>query len=290
MEIAIFGNCHQETELVKRIFSILLANKVTIYIQKKFYTYLSTAFDIHNENIKMLNETCFSADMAISIGGDGTFLKTASIIGKKCIPILGINTGRLGFLADIAEEDIEDTLHEIIRGEYRIEERTQLQLSTEHKDFCGFNYALNEIAVLKQDSASMIHVHAYINDEYLMSYQADGLLLVTPTGSTAYSLSVGGPIMTPTTSSFIIIAVAPHSLNARPLLIDDDSIITLDIESRNNNFLISLDGRSNVFSAGTKLTIKKAGFKLKVVKRLNHTFYHTLRNKLMWGLDPREKK
>lgn len=290
MKIAIFGNCHQEIEQVKEIFSILLKNNVTIYIQEGFYTYLSSGFEMVNrENIKVLDEASFSADMAISIGGDGTFLKTASIIGKRNIPILGINTGRLGFLADTAKEDIEITLHEIIRGEYRIEERTQLQLSTEHKDFCGFNYALNEIAVLKQDSASMINVHAYINDEYLTSYQADGLLLTTPTGSTAYSLSVGGPIMSPTTSSFMIIAVAPHSLSARPLIVDDDSVITLDVESRNNNFLISLDGRSEVFSAGTKLTIKKATFKLKVVKRLGHTFYNTLRNKLMWGVDPRQK-
>lgn len=289
MDIAIFGNCHQETEQVKRIFSILLENRVTIYIQDRFHAYLSSAFDMHCDNIKILDEKSFSADMAISIGGDGTFLKTASIIGKKNIPILGINTGRLGFLADIAEEDIEVTLQEILRGEYRIEERTQLQLSTQDKDFCGFNYALNEIAILKQDSASMINVHAYINDEYLTSYQADGVLLTTPTGSTAYSLSVGGPIMSPTTSSFIIIAVAPHSLSARPLIVDDHSIITLEVESRNNNFLISLDGRSEIFSTGTKLTIKKAAFNLKVAKRLGHTFYNTLRNKLMWGVDPRQK-
>ncbi|WP_165020288.1 MULTISPECIES: NAD kinase [unclassified Dysgonomonas] len=288
MKIAIFGSRHQKLEQIERIFNILLENRVEIYVQDRFYEYLSTGFGLQYDVAGIFNGEDFSADMAISIGGDGTFLRTASAIGKKDIPIFGINTGRLGFLADVTDEELDCALADILAGKYRIENRNQLQLSTNEKAFHGFNYALNEIAILKQDTASMITLHAYINDEYLTSYEADGLIIATPTGSTAYSLSVGGPIMTPTSSSFIIAPVAPHSLSARPLVVDNHCVITLEVESRSDSFLISLDGRSNVFSTGTKLHIKKADFTLKVVKRLGHTFYGTLRDKLMWGVDPRQ--
>lgn len=287
MKIAVFGSLHQKEEQIRKIFSILLSRDEKIYIQESFYDYLCNTFNIEYNIADTIKDDDFIADLAISIGGDGTFLKTALIVGKKNIPILGINTGRLGFLADITEDDLEDSLSDILDGKYRIEERCQLQLSTEHRDFQGFNYALNEIAILKQDTASMITVHAYINDEYLASYQADGLIIATPTGSTAYSLSVGGPIMSPTSSEFIITAVAPHSLSLRPLVVGNDCTISLEVESRNESYLISLDGRSNVFKTGTRLTLKKADHTLKVAKRLNHTFYNTLRNKLMWGNDPR---
>lgn len=288
MKIAIFGSKQQHVELIGKIFGILIENKIEMYVQEKFYNYLSSTLGLKYEVAGIINCDDFHTDLAISIGGDGTFLRTASAIGKKDIPILGINTGRLGFLADISEANLESTFTDIFAGKYRIEKRHQLQLSTEHKNYHGFNYALNEIAILKQDTASMITVHAYINDEYLTSYEADGLLIATPTGSTAYSLSVGGPIMVPTASNFIITAVAPHSLSNRPLVVEDDCVITLEVESRKGSFLVSLDGRSNVFATGTKLTIRKAEFELKVVKRLGHTFYGTLRDKLMWGVDPRQ--
>ena len=288
MRIALFGSKHQKREQVEKLFEILQANHTEIFLQEKFYLYLKTVLCLHYNIAGVIKNDDFDVDLVVSIGGDGTFLRTASIIGKKNIPILGINAGRLGFLADVGEKDLENTFADVFSGNYRIEHRSQLQLSTEHKDYHGFNYALNEIAILKQDTASMITVHAYINDEFLTSYEADGLIIATPTGSTAYALSVGGPVMAPDTSNFIIAAVAPHSLSNRPLIVNDDSIITLEIESRNNNFLISLDGRSNVFSTGTKLTIRKAEFDLKVIKRKENTFYKTLRNKLMWGIDPRQ--
>lgn len=288
MKIAIFGSKHQKKEQVEKLFSILLTNNVQIYLQEKFYIYLKNTLHMEYNIEGFIKDDNFYVDLVISIGGDGTFLRTTSAIGKKNIPILGINAGRLGFLADVGEKDLENTFADIFSGNYRIEHRSQLQLSTEHKDYHGFNYALNEIAILKQDSASMITVHAHINDEYLTSYEADGLIIATPTGSTAYSLSVGGPVIVPTASNFIIAAVAPHSLSSRPLVIPDNSIITLDVESRNNSFLISLDGRSNVFKTGTKLTIRKADFELNVIKRKENTFYNTLRNKLMWGVDPRQ--
>ncbi|MDR2948220.1 MAG: NAD kinase [Prevotella sp.] len=288
MKIAIFGSKHQKREQVEKLFSILGDNNIEIYLQEKFYNYLKDAFHLQYNIAGIIKDENFDVDLVVSIGGDGTFLRTTSVIGKKNIPILGINAGRLGFLADVGEKDLEETFTDIFNGNYRIEHRSQLQLSTEKKVYHGFNYALNEIAIMKQDSASMITLHAHINDEYLTSYEADGLIVATPTGSTAYSLSVGGPIMTPTTSNFVISAIAPHSLGNRPLVIPDDSIITLEVESRNDNFLISLDGRSNIFKTGTRLTIKKADFTLKVIKRKENTFYNTLRNKLMWGIDPRQ--
>lgn len=288
MKIAIFGSKHQKKEQIEKLFKILLDNKTEIYLQEKFYNYLKDVLFLQYDIAGIITNNEFDADLVISIGGDGTFLRTASIIGKKNIPILGINAGRLGFLADVGEKDLEATFTDVFSGNYRIEHRSQLQLSTEHRDYLGFNYALNEIAILKQDTASMITVHAYINDEYLTSYEADGLIVATPTGSTAYSLSVGGPVMTPTAANIVIAAVAPHSLSNRPLVVTDDCVLTLEVESRNKNFLISLDGRSNIFTTGTKLIIKKADFTLRVIKRKENTFYNTLRNKLMWGVDPRQ--
>lgn len=288
MKIAIFGSKHQKKEQIEKLFKILLDNKTEIHLQEKFYNYLKDVLFLQYDIAGIITNDEFDADLVISIGGDGTFLRTASIIGKKNIPILGINAGRLGFLADVGEKDLEATFADVFSGNYRIEHRSQLQLSTEHRDYLGFNYALNEIAILKQDTASMITVHAYINDEYLTSYEADGLIVATPTGSTAYSLSVGGPVMTPTAANIVIAAVAPHSLSNRPLVVTDDCVLTLEVESRNKNFLISLDGRSNIFTTGTKLIIKKADFTLRVIKRKENTFYNTLRNKLMWGVDPRQ--
>lgn len=289
MKIAIFGNQRQRPEQIKHIFNILLEHKVDIYLQKKFNNYLADTFGFTYNVAGIIENDDFDTDLAISIGGDGTFLRTASIIGNKNIPILGINTGRLGFLADVTEEELDDALSDILDGKYRIEERSRLQLLTENKLFHGYNYALNEIAILKQDTASMITVNAYINSEFLTAYEADGLIVATPTGSTAYSLSVGGPIMSPTASSIILTAVAPHSLNSRPLVVDDDCELTLEVESRSCNFLISLDGRSEIFPIGSKLTVKKADHTLKVVKRIGNTFYGTLRDKLKWGIDPRQK-
>lgn len=288
MRIAIFGSKHQKKEQVEKLFDILIANNTGIYLQEKFYNYLKDCLNLEYNIEGIITGNDFDVDLVISIGGDGTFLRTASAIGKKNIPILGINAGRLGFLADIGEKDLEQTFKEIFAGDYRIEHRSQLVLSTENKAYKGFNYALNEIAIMKQDTASMLTVHANINGEYLTSYEADGIIIATPTGSTAYSMSVGGPIIIPTAANIVISAIAPHSLSNRPLVVTDDSVIELEIESRSDSFLISLDGRSNVFKIGTKLTIRKADFDLNVVKRKNNSFYNTLRNKLMWGIDPRQ--
>lgn len=288
MKIALFGSWRQDPERIDRIFSILKENGVEILVQDLFYQTISSLGNFAHRVDKII-PSCedFEADMAISIGGDGTFLRTAACIGNKEIPVLGINTGRLGFLADIGDSDMDSTFEDIFSENYTIEKRSRLTLIA--GEFSGFNCALNEIAILKQDTASMVTVHSYIDDEYLASYEADGLIISTPTGSTGYSLSVGGPIMEPTAPNFVIAAVAPHSLSDRPLVVKDDCVIKLSVESRSNTFLVSLDGRSATFDAGKELTIKKSPSDLRVVKRIGHTFYGTLRNKLLWGVDPRKR-
>ena len=225
--------------------------------------------------------------MVISIGGDGTFLKAARRVGNKGIPILGINTGRLGFLADVSPEEMEETIEEVYQNHYTVEERSVLQLLCDDKHLKNSPYALNEIAILKRDSSSMISIRTAINGAHLTTYQADGLIIATPTGSTAYSLSVGGPIIVPHSKTIAITPVAPHSLNVRPIVICDDWEITLDVESRSHNFLVAIDGSSETCKETTRLTIRRADYSIKVVKRFYHIFFDTLRTKMMWGADSR---
>jgi NAD+ kinase len=289
MRIGIFGSNYQTGKLnrIERVFSHLEKLGAKVWVEEAFYNYLLDQLDHVPVVEGLIKNEQFSLDIALSIGGDGTFLRTAALVGNKGIPILGVNTGRLGFLADISSHDIEDTLDEIFKNYYKVEERTLLQLQTEAEVSETYLFALNEIAILKRDTSSMITIKTYLNDDFLTSYLADGLLIATPTGSTAYSMSVNGPIIIPQTKNIVLSPVAPHSLNVRPLVIPDDFIIRLEVETRSNNFLVALDGRSETFLPNTCFIIKKADFTIKVVKRYNHTFYETLRNKLMWGTDAR---
>lgn len=293
MRVGVFGSEYQveRQSLIKRLFEKLHTLEAEIYVDTRFYTFLSDAFNFEPRVTDLLTEDELDLDLdfALSLGGDGTFLRTAARVNKHDIPILGINTGRLGFLADVGSNEIEDTLDEIFKNYYKVEERTLLRLHTDDRAFRGYNYALNEIAILKRDSSSMISMHTFLNGEYLTTYQADGLVIATPTGSTAYSMSVNGPIIVPQSNSLVLSPVAPHSLNVRPLVIPDSYIITLRVESRNKYFLISLDGRSEIFPSGIELRVAKADYTAKVIKRYNHTFYQTLREKLMWGADIRMK-
>ena len=290
MKVIIFGNkCKDRIAIYARqLVNSLLKRNVSIYFEKDFCRFLvEKGIDMAFPHQLLCEGEDFEADMAFSIGGDGTFIKTSAKIGKKNIPIIGINAGRLGFLADIAGDEIEEAVKEILDGKYKLEDRTLLRLYTKEKLYKDFNYALNEIAVMKRDSSSMITIDAWANDVFINSYQADGLLISTSTGSTAYSMSVGGPIVVPQAPNFIITPIAPHSLNVRPIIIPDDWEIKLRVESRNNQFLIALDGRNNIFDSKTHLIIKKAGFTTKVVKRENNDFFDTLRSKLMWGMSER---
>ena len=288
-KFALFGNTYQakKSAHVLRLLSILEKHQAEIYIHKEFYQFLTKEqkMDIHAAGVFEGNE--FDVDMVLSMGGDGTFLKAASYVGNKNIPILGINTGRLGFLADVSPEEMEETFKDIYKGNYKLEDRSILQAFSEGQPLKGYPCGLNEIAILKRDSSSMITIHTSINGAYLTTYQADGLVIATPTGSTAYSLSIGGPVIVPHSKTIAITPVAPHSLNVRPIVINDDWEITLDVESRSHNFLVAIDGRSETCREGTRLTIRKADYKIKVVKRPNHVFFHTLRDKMMWGADGR---
>ena len=288
-KFALFGNIYQakKSAHVLRLLSILAKHQAVVYIHKDFYLYLTKDQKMDIQVAGVFEGDDFEADMVLSMGGDGTFLKAASYVGKKNIPILGINTGRLGFLADISPEEMEETFEDIYRKNYKVEDRSVLQVFSESQFLKGYPCGLNEIAILKRDSSSMITIHTSINGAYLTTYQADGLVIATPTGSTAYSLSIGGPIIVPHSKTIAITPVAPHSLNVRPIVVNDDCEITLDVESRSHNFLVAIDGRSETCREGTRLTIRKADYHIKIVKRPNHVFFHTLRNKMMWGADGR---
>lgn len=289
MKFAIFGNVYQakKSSSAEDLFRLLKQHDAEICICREFYYFLTDVLHIDIPDAELFDGSDFTADMVISMGGDGTFLKAASRVGRKNIPILGINTGRLGFLADISPEEMEETFNEIHENRYKVEERSVLQLKCDNEKLQRDPYALNEIAVLKRDSSSMISIHTAINGAPLTTYQADGLVIATPTGSTAYSLSVGGPIIVPHSKTIAITPVAPHSLNVRPIVIRDDWEITLNVESRNHNFLVAIDGRSEPCQENTELTICRADYTIKVVKRFNHIFFDTLRNKMMWGADVR---
>lgn len=289
MKFAIFGNVYQakKSSSAEDLFRLLKQHDAEICICREFYDFLTDVLHIDIPDAELFDGSNFTADMVISMGGDGTFLKAASRVGRKNIPILGINTGRLGFLADISPEEMEETFNEIHENRYKVEERSVLQLKCDNEKLQRDPYALNEIAVLKRDSSSMISIHTAINGAPLTTYQADGLVIATPTGSTAYSLSVGGPIIVPHSKTIAITPVAPHSLNVRPIVIRDDWEITLNVESRNHNFLVAIDGRSEPCQENTELTICRADYTIKVVKRFNHIFFDTLRNKMMWGADVR---
>lgn len=288
MKIAIFGNHYQREDQIRKIVDVLLKYNSEIFLEEDFNQYLHSEYNLSCATGGIIKGRDFHTDLVISIGGDGTFLRSAAKIGNKKIPIFGINTGRLGFLADTSSEDFEEAMIEIIENRYKIEERTQLRVEIEHPLSENSYIALNEVAILKQDTASMINVNVSVNDEFLTNYEADGLLISTPTGSTAYALSVGGPILSPTLSSFILTPVASHTLTSRPLLIDDNSKLKLKVNSRSEHFLLSLDGRSTVLSTDIEFKTRKASYPLRIIRREGQTFYKTLRNKLMWESNPRD--
>ena len=289
MKFAILGNIYQAKKSVhlEHLLSLLKEYDAEIFIYSDFYNFLVENLKLSIPDVHTFTTLSSDIDMVLCMGGDGTFLKAASFVGDRNIPILGINTGRLGFLADISPDEIKESLNDIYSNNYRIEERSVLGLTCNGQQLKGYPFGLNEIAVLKRDSSSMISIHTSINGNYLTTYQADGLVIATPTGSTAYSLSVGGPIIVPHSKTIAITPVAPHSLNVRPIVINDDWKITLDVESRSHNFLVAIDGRSETCREGSQLTIKKADYTIKVVKRTNHVYFNTLREKMMWGADGR---
>lgn len=290
LRFAIFGNIYQAKKSVsiQKILSFLYERKAEVCIDSEFYTFLTDGLHIDVKVDRVFEGDDFEADYVISMGGDGTFLKAASRVGTKCIPIMGVNMGRLGFLADVGPSEIEHALLAVYARQYKIEEHVAIMVETEGvSQLAGCPFALNDIAVLKRDNASMITIRTSINGEHLVNYQADGLIVSTPTGSTAYSLSNGGPIIAPQAGVLCLSPVAPHSLNVRPIVVPDDAVVRLCVESRNHNFLVAVDGRSEKCAEGTTLTIRKAPYPVKIIKRNTHKYFHTLREKMMWGADTR---
>lgn len=288
MKIALYGNSYQKakSEHVLLLFEALRKYDIELFIEKKYFDFLSEQ-KVNIPSAQTFDSLEYNVDVVLSVGGDGTFLRTAEQTAGLNIPILGINAGRLGFLADVSKTEIETAVEELMNGNYNIEERTMLQVEVDGLPSDCTPYALNEVAVLKQDSSSMITINATLGNDFLNSYQADGLIVATPTGSTGYSLSVGGPILMPESADFVISPVAPHTLNVRPLVVPDSQEIKLLVDSRTGNYLVALDGRSYVMPCDKEIKLSRAPFRTLVVKRLNHTFPVTLRNKLMWGVDNR---
>lgn len=286
---AIFGNTYQpkKCEAVQKLFDALQASGIFPLIDRPFFEYLSEEMQISVPEHQLITGDAFQADFAVSMGGDGTFLTTAMRVGDKQIPILGINTGRLGFLADFSLDDISQTLNNLNAGLLRQEQCNVLQVECSEGQMDGYPFALNEVAVLKRDNSSMISIRVDLGGEYLTTYQADGLIVNTPTGSTGYALSVGGPVMLPGSRDIGLVPVAPHGLTVRPLTLPDNLDITLTVESRSHNFLVAIDGRSESCVDSTRLTIRKAPYQVIVLKRPETTFLRTLRSKLLWGSDAR---
>jgi len=292
MKIAIYGQ--SADKISKNIFlellSISKSEKIILLIEKKYNSILLHKSEIsHTHKLFSSYEDLDSTiDLMITIGGDGTLLRSITFVRDLGIPIIGINTGRLGFLATLNQELLNVELKKILKGEFKIEERSLLEVRVNNNDdFSDFNFALNEVSVGRKNTTSMIEIKTTLNGEYLNTYWADGLIVSTPTGSTGYSLSCGGPIMTPSSQTFSITPIAPHNLNARPLVISDEIKIELSVEGREETHLLSLDSRINSLKNNVKIKIKKANYKIKLASFQNNSFYKTLRSKLLWGEDRR---
>ena len=281
MKIAIFGNSFKRNTIdeVAHILSYLHNRDVGIWLSKE----IRDEMNLRESYPLFSEETHEDIDFALSVGGDGTFLTTAAHIGDRNIPILGINCGRLGFLSEVQTTEVDRILNQLLSNDYTIEQRTVLSVVTDGEGHLSMPFALNEIAVMKQELSSMISVETLINGELLNTYQADGLVVSTPTGSTAYNLSVGGPLVAPQANVFILSPIATHSLNVRPLVVPDYCEIDLRITSRSHSYLVSTDGRSYTMKENTRLHIAKAPYTVKLVQLGEHSFFDTLKTKLGWG-------
>ena len=288
MRIGIHGKDFQQksSRFIERVLGLLAKNKAEIFVSNKFQKHFKST---QNYGAKVFenSEAIKNLDFFISLGGDGTLLESVTYIGKNETPVLGINTGRLGFLATISREETDKALANLFDGNYSLEERTMLKLVSDQKLFGGLSFALNDFTIMKKDTSSMITVHVSVDGELLNSYWADGVIVSTPTGSTGYSLSCGGPLVFPESESFIVTPVSPHNLGARPIVVSDRSELTFRIEGRTKKFLVSLDSRFEAVDESVKLKIKKERFKAQLIQLPGQHYFKTLRQKLNWGLDIR---
>jgi NAD+ kinase len=294
-KVAIYGQAYTtlaEKE-VKILLTVLEKHNIVVFFEQQFYNLFVENNSLNKKypTYAHFNDLSNTFDVMFTIGGDGTILRAVTYIRDLDIPIMGINTGRLGFLATIQKDQIEEAINLMLKKEYTLQERSLLQIETSPatEDFAELNFALNEVTIARRNTTSMIGIKTSLNTEYLTNYWADGLIIATPTGSTGYSLSCDGPVILPNSKSFVITPIAPHNLNARPMVIPDDTEILLEVSAREKDFLISLDSRITTVPLDTKIKIKKASFTIKSVLPKNQSYLNTLRGKLLWGEDIRNE-
>jgi len=293
MKIAVYGREFHASVIpyVQHLFDSLTAKGAELWIYGEFQEFLIQQKLVFPQRLSTYNAQDGLPDdigFMLSLGGDGTMLAAVSIVGDSGIPVAGINFGRLGFLADISKDDIDTAMEAILLGDYDIQGRTLVSVESEQTTlFDGSHFALNDVTLFKSDSSAMITVNAYVNGELLNAYWADGIIVATPTGSTAYSLSCGGPILMPGSGNFVITPISPHNLNVRPVVLSDEVELQLDIESRSGKFLLSCDSKTAAVSSDIRLTVRKAHYQANLIRLKNYRYFSTLRNKLLWGLDAR---
>ncbi|WP_276498798.1 NAD kinase [Pontibacter litorisediminis] len=290
MKIAILGKPFTDdiTPFIQALFDELQRRKAQLCLVEHFELYLKNTINLPTgiETFRR-GDKLQGVDVVLSIGGDGTLLDTVTYVGAQQLPILGINTGRLGFLATIPYDSINVALDALYKGHYTLDDRALIHVDSDQEVFSGINFGLNEFSVLKRDTSSMIVAHTYIDGEYLNSYWGDGLVVATPTGSTGYSLSCGGPLVLPQTNNFVISPVCPHNLNVRPMIVSDRSVISFEVEGRSSSYLAALDSRSTPVDMNVQLAVRRESFVARLVKLHHVNFLSTLRSKLNWGLDKR---
>jgi NAD+ kinase len=292
MTIAVYARNTKDNHplYLEKLATLLKKEKVNLIVYESYYQFLQKQYNFSTEleTFSSSDSLKSKADYVICLGGDGTMLETLALVRKSGIPVLGVNTGRLGFLASVSKDDIEKAASLLVTEKFTLDKRELLELVGWEKQFADVNYGLNEFTIHKKDSSAMIHIDTYVDDVFLNSYFADGLIVSTPTGSTAYSLSCGGPIMIPDSENFIITPIAPHNLNVRPIVISNNKTLSFKVSGRYDGFNISLDSRGSQINSSTEIKIKKADFRFNMISFEGQHFFETLRNKLLWGLDKRQ--
>lgn len=291
MKIGIYGRQFNNTVLpyVQQVFDCLVEKKVDVLVYEEFYNFVKDKLFLPKEfgAFKTHEDIKEEVSVMISLGGDGTMLDTVALVRNAGIPMIGINFGRLGFLASINKDGIKSAIDALVNKNFSLDTRRLLKVESNLNLFGDLNFALNDFTIHKRDTSAMILIHCYLNDEFLNSYWADGLIIATPTGSTAYSLSCGGPIIFPRSGNFVITPISPHNLNVRPIVISDENTLTFEIEGRSSKYLVTCDSRTEVVDTSLKINLKRADFDINLIRLNNETYLSTLRNKLLWGIDTR---
>lgn len=291
MKIAIYGRPFNEPAVlpyIQQVFDVLAQHKVDIYVHQQLHDFLKD--QLRNAKYDILKDHDHvreSIDLMITLGGDGTLLDMVTLIRDSETPVIGINFGRLGFLASVNKSDIAAAIYAVVNKQFTLDSRELLQIGSDEKIFGDDNFALNDFTIHKRDDSAMITMHASLNGEFLNSYWGDGIIISTSTGSTAYSLSCGGPIIFPKSNSIVVTPISPHNLNVRPIVLPDSSVLTFEVECRSANYLVSCDSRTAIIEKNMKFNIQKAGFRLNLIRLNNESYLSTLRTKLLWGLDAR---